>query len=115
MASGRTISIRPTAGNDVDETLDALRAAGRGTRTRPMPTPVAVPIAPRLGAIVALLTLGLVLAACGADDGDDRPDDAVPTSGPAALPEEGTYVALGSSNAAGPGAGALLEGPCLPR
>ena len=71
---------------------------------------------PRPGRGIAGLALGLVLllAACGSGD-DAGPDtDTAPSSTPSDVaPREGTYVALGSSAAAGPGAGALLDGPCL--
>lgn len=63
--------------------------------------------------VVATGGLFLVLAACGSDDGDAAGSAPTSVTPPPVAPLEGTYVALGSSNAAGPGAGATLEGPCL--
>ncbi len=62
-----------------------------------------------------VMGLALLLVACGSGD-DAGSSPGTPTStiaAPDVAPLEGTYVALGSSNAAGPGAGALVDGPCL--
>lgn len=79
-----------------------------------MSTSLPLPTAPHRRAVVALATLALVLAACGSGDAAAPSTSAAPpATSPGTLPLEGIYVALGSSNAAGPGAGALVEGPCL--
>ncbi len=81
-----------------------------------MPPPTDRRNRPGLGIPAVALGLVLLLAACGSsDDTAGRDTGGAPsTTTPAdAVPREGTYVALGSSNAAGPGAGALLDGPCL--
>ena len=57
--------------------------------------------------------LALLIGACGSGDDTGSAPGSTSTAAPEVAPAEGTYVALGSSNAAGPGAGALMEGPCL--